>query len=158
MRNTFLLLLLLLCPGLAWAQPVSDPGKTLTIIPPRGWTAGAQGKALALASSDQTASIALAARDSIPLEDAVAMKAIVAGLTGDGWKPGRQSPAKVGGVPALRVEVDGVSGDYANDKGFFYLVSEPQRGWIIFCLSSKQGSSKAFPLMEASLRSLTFSR
>ena len=91
-------------PGLAWAQPLSDPSRTLTVIPPAGWQSASQDKLLLLASPDQTASMALGARGSIPLADPAAMKAVVAELTGTDWKLAGNSRTTVGGVPAVRID------------------------------------------------------
>ncbi len=156
--RTFLLAILLLCPGLAWAQPVTDPSKTLTIKPPPGWQSTTQDKTLLLVSADQTASMALTARGPIPLDNPVAMKGIVAELTSTEWKLSGQSGTTVGGLPAVRIEVDGVGGDYANDHGVYYMVCKGERGWLIFCITSKANARKAMPLMETAVRSVTLSK
>ena len=156
--RTILLAILLLCPGLAWAQPVSDPSGTLTVVPPAGWQSATQDKTLLLVSADQTASIALTARGPIPIENPSTMKQIIAEMTGTEWRLSGQSQATVGGVPAVRVEVDGAGGDYANDHGVYYMMSRGSRGWLIFCITSKANARKTMPLMEAAVRSVTVSK
>lgn len=153
-----LLALLLLCPGLAWAQPVSDPSGTLTVVPPAGWQSTKEDKILLLISADQTASMSLTARGPIPIENPTTMKGIIAELTSTEWRLSGQSRTTVGGVPALRVEVDGAGGDCADDHGVYYMMSQGNRGWLIFCITSKANVRKAMPLMEAAVRSVTVSK
>jgi len=156
--RTLLLAVLLLCPGLAWAQPVADPSRTLTITPPKGWQSSTEEKTLLLVSPDQLASMSVTARGAIPIDEPATMKAIISELTGTEWKLSGQSPATVGGVPAIRVEVDGAGGDYADDHAVYYMISDGKRGWLIFSLTSKANVRKAMPLMEAAVRSVRLTK
>ena len=157
-KQVLTFLLLVVTTSSAWCELISDPLKTLTIDAPKGWTSTTDGDSLVLVAPGETASLVVGSRGPIPLKDSSQIKSIIEALAADGWKVTKQAPASISGVPAIKVDIDGTSGDVAGDRGFFYLVSDENRGWLIFGLATKKDASRVLPSLDSAVRNMRLVR
>jgi hypothetical protein len=57
-------------------------------------------------------------------------------------------------VPALKVDVDGVSGDVANDQGFFFLISDGRQGWMACGMAAKKDGGRILATLDSTVRAM----